>query len=256
MRGTTPYREYRLWRSDPRIRFDGIIHERVVPAILRVAQEDGRPIGDCDLLLEHEGYDGSQDQKHVRNLPLLRAELPRDPDNLFKHHHLARVLEGLGQEEEAAAMLADAAELARRRPGDPVGVLVFVDLVRVCRARGEDVTELLAEARARYPSNKLLWWVQAAANASSERYIEALDLLDQLLAVDVSALPGEGPAYDERIFGEFAHEARGLCLFRLGRYAEAADAYGSASQIDPSNLAYTAKRHVALGRTAPPAEPR
>ena len=33
-----------------------------------------------------------------------------------------------------------------------------------------------------------------------------------------------GPAYDERIFNEFAHEARGVCLFRLGRYAEAADA--------------------------------
>jgi tetratricopeptide (TPR) repeat protein len=249
MRGATPYREYRLWRNDERIRFEGIIHERVVPAIQRVALQDGRPIGDCDLLLEHEGYDGNQDHKHLRNLPLLRAELPRDPDNLFKHHHLARVLQDLGQEEEAAAVLSDAAELARRRPGDPLGVLVFVDLVRVCRDRGEDVTELLAEARARYPNNKLLWWVQAAAQASHGRYGESLELLDQLLAVDVSALPDEGPAYDQRIFGEFAYEARGLCLFRLGRYAEAADAYARASQIDPGNLAYRAKWHVALGRT-------
>jgi tetratricopeptide (TPR) repeat protein len=255
MLNATPYREYRLWRNDPRIRFEGIIHERVVPAIHRVALADGRAIGDCDLLLEHEGYDGSQDHKHVRNLPLLRAELPHDPENLFKHHHRARVLKGLGQEDEAATVLTDAAELARRRPGDPLGVLVFVDLVRGCRDRGEDVTELVAEARGRYPSNKLLWWVQAAAHASNGRYFESLELLDQLLAVDVSGLPDEGPAYDERIFGEYAHEARGLCLFRLGRYAEAAEAYGRASAIDPSNLAYRAKRHVALGRVERASEP-
>jgi tetratricopeptide (TPR) repeat protein len=256
MRDTTPYREYRLWRNDPRIRFEGIIHERVVPAIHRVALEDGRPIGDCDLLLEHMGYEGSQDHKHVRNLPLLRAELPHDPENLFKHHHLARVLQGLGQQEEAAVVLADAAELARRRPGDPLGVLVFVDLVRACRDQGEDITDLLAEARVRYPGNKLLWWIQAAAHASDAHYGDALELLDQLLSVDLSALPDEGPAYDQRIFGEFAHEARGLCLFRLGRYAEAADAYGRAAQIDPANLEYRAKRHVALGRSERPHEPK
>jgi tetratricopeptide (TPR) repeat protein len=255
MVNTTAYREYRLWRNDPRIRFEGIIHERVVPAIHQVANEDRRPIGDCELLLEHAGYDGSQDHKHLRNLPLLRAELPRDPENLFKHHHLARVLQGLGQEDEAAAVLSAAAEVARRRPGDPLGALVFIDLVRACRDRGEDVTGLLAEVRERYPDNKLLWWIQAAAHASNERYGAALELLDQLLGVDMSSLPDEGPAYDQRIFGEFTHEARGLCLFRLGRYSEAADAYHRASQIDPTNLAYRSKRHVALGRMQRAPEP-
>jgi tetratricopeptide (TPR) repeat protein len=256
MVNTTAYREYRLWRNDPRIRFEGIIHERIVPAIHRVANEDRRPIGDCDLLLEHAGYEGSQAHKHLRNLPLLRAELPHDPENLFKHHHLARVLQGLGQAEEAAAVLTGAAEVARRRPGDPLGALVFIDLVRACRDQGEDITELLGEARGRYPDNKLLWWVAAAAYASDGRYDEALQLLDRLLGVDVAALPDEGPAYDERIFGEFAHEARGLCLFRLGRYAEAAAAYGRASEIDPTNLPYRSKRHVALGRMQRAPEPK
>ncbi len=248
---STPYREYRLWRHDPRIRFRGRIHEKVTPAIAAVAALDRRPIGHCELLLTHIGYEGSQVHKHRRNLPLLEAELSRDPGNLFNRHHLARVLQGLGREDEAARVLADAVELARHRPADPLGVLVFTDLIRLRRRDGQDVTELLAEARRRYPDNKLLWWVEAAVAISEERYEDALKHLDRLLAVDVASLPDDGlAAYDERIFGEFSHEARGTCLFRLERYAEAAEAYSEASRIDPSNLAYRAKGKVAEGRAA------
>jgi glycosyltransferase involved in cell wall biosynthesis len=245
---STPYREHRLWRHDPRVRFRGRIHEKVTPAIAACAQAQGQPIGDCDLLLEHLGYEGDQAHKHRRNLPLLRAELSREPNNLFNRHHLARVLDGLGEHEEAGRVLSDAVEVARARRGDQLGVLVFTDLVRFRRQREEDVEELLAEARARYPDNKLLWWVEAAALISARRYGESLQLLDRLLAVDLAALPGQGPAYDARIFGEFAHEARGACLFQLGRYAESAEAYGRASRLNPANLGYRAKRSAALGR--------
>lgn len=245
---STPYLEYRLWRHDPRIRFTGQIHEKITPAIAAVAEADARPISDCDLLLTHVGYEGDQTHKHLRNLPLLRAELPRDPNNLFNRHHLARVLRGLDQQDEAEQVLRDAVELARRRPDDALGVLVFTDLVRLRRDRGEDVAELLDEARNRYPTNKLLWWVEAAYDLSHERYREALELLDRLIAVDLTTLPAEGTSYDERIFGEFAHDARGVCLFHLGRYSEAAEEYAKALRSEPTNLSYRAKRIVALGR--------
>jgi len=150
---STPYLEYRVWRQDPRIRFRGQIHEKVTPAIAAVARTDGRPISDCELLLTHVGYEGSQVHKHRRNLPLLRAELPREPENLFNRHHLSRVLRGLGEDDEAALVLAEAVEVARRRPDDELGVLVFTDLIRLRRERGEDAGALLAEARTRYPDN-------------------------------------------------------------------------------------------------------
>ena len=123
--------------------------------------------------------------------------------------------------------------------------------------RGESVDGLLAEARGLYPDNKLLWWVEAAALMSESRWEDALSVLDRLLAVDLESLPAEGPAYDARIFGEFTQEARGVCLFRLGRYAEAADAYAAAARADPDNLGYRAKWSVAAGRAraAAAAEP-
>jgi tetratricopeptide (TPR) repeat protein len=247
---STPYYEYRIWRHDPRIRFRGRIHEKVTPAISAVARADRRPITDCELLLTHVGYDGDQAHKHRRNLPLLRAELAHGSDNLFNRHHLARVLQGLDEKEEAGQVLTEATELARGMPSDPLGVLVFTDLVRLRDEQGEDVTELLAEARRRYPNNKFLWWIEAAHRIKQGRYADALELLDRLLAVDLAALPAEGVAYDARIFGEFAQQARGVCLFRLGRYREAADAYAAASRANPANLEYRAKYKVALGRAS------
>lgn len=245
---SSPYLEYRLWRNDPRIRFVGRIHEKVTPAIQRVSFVDRRPIGVCDLLLTHVGYEGDQTRKHRRNLPLLRAQLEDEPDNLFNRHHLARVLRGLGEDDEAEAVLADAVELARRRPHDPTGVLAFTDLVRLRRDRDEDVGELLAEARRLYPSNKLLWWLEATSLLAADRHLEALELLDRLLAVDLGSLAVDGPAYDERIFGEYAHEARGVALFRLGRYDEAAEAFTAAAQLDPENVRYRAKATAARSR--------
>jgi hypothetical protein len=57
----TPYYEYRLWRSDPRIRFAGVMHEQVVDAITAAAGEDGRSVDDwAGLLLQHVGYEGDQ----------------------------------------------------------------------------------------------------------------------------------------------------------------------------------------------------
>jgi tetratricopeptide (TPR) repeat protein len=247
--GMTPYREYRLWRNDPRIRFEGVIHEKVVPAIHAVAASDQRPVGLCDLQLTHVGYEGDQTRKHRRNLPLLRRQVRAEPENLFNWHHLARVLAGLGRPQAAERVLLHAIGIAEAKPcTDPCGVLAYGELIAIRHGRGEDVTGLLAQARGRYPRNCLLAWLEARSLTAGGRPADAIAALDWLLAVDTRRLPDEGPAYDERIFGELAHEGRGLCLFRLGRYAEAAQAYAAAARCAPGEPAYPVKRDLALAR--------
>jgi tetratricopeptide (TPR) repeat protein len=253
--GATPYREYRLWRSDPRIRFEGVIHEKVVPAIHAVGDADRRPIGVCDLLLEHVGYEGDQTRKHRRNLPLLRTQLAREPDNIFNWHHLARVLTGLGSPTEAEEALAHGVELARSKPFvDPLGVLVFSDLISLRYQRGEDVTDLLSDARMRYPDNWILVWLEARVLIDQGRYDEALARFDQLAAVDTSRLADVdgGPSYDARLFDDLAHGGRGLCLFRLERYAESAEAYAEAARLAPNDPTYRTKQHLARTRANSP----
>ena len=92
--------------------------------------------------------------------------------------------------------------------------------------------------------------MQGTVRLDAGRYVEALDIADSLLALDRAALPLDGPAYDERIFGEFAHELRGIALFKLERYGEAAEAFAAASGLAPDNLAYRLKEQAARGRIA------
>ena len=248
---STPYREYRIWRHDPRIRFEGVIHEKVVPAIQRVSEHDRAPIGTADLLLTHVGYEGDQTHKHRRNLPLLRRQLAVEPGNLFNLHHLARVLEGLGEPDEAEQVLEQAVAIVRAgRQADPLGALASADLVRLRDRRCEEVGPLLAEVRGWYPGNRLLVFIEGRHLLGRERYDEAIACFDELLATDVATLPDLGPAYDARIFGVLSHDARALCLFRLGRDAEAAAAWERAAAEAPDDPSFAAKRRAALARAA------
>ncbi len=258
--GATPYREYRLWRNDARIRFRGAIHENVVPAIHAVAAMDRRPIGTCDLLLEHVGYEGDQTRKHLRNLPLLQRQVKITPENLFLWHHLSRVLAGLGRWQPAKDVLRHAIELSTAAGHtDYCGVLLFTELISMRMTDGEDVADLLREGRAAYPGNYVLLWQEARHLVAAGQPEPALARFDKLLTVDLDGLPDVGPAYDQRLFGESAHEGRGLCLMRLGRFAEAAAAYGEAERCDPGNPEFAVKKKLALSlssrvQTRPPRE--
>ena len=246
----TPYFEYRLWRNDPRIRFRGVMHERVVDDIKLVGVQDRMAIGDWpELALDHVGYDGDQRAKHGRNLPLLEEQLRREPGNVYNWRHLGQVLGALARDAEAHAALARAVELARLQdPPTGDGSLAWGELVRHRHDRGHDVRQLLAEGRERWPEQWQLVWIEAHVHLDAGRLAPAEQCFRRLLEVDVEELPVRGVAYDERIFGAFSLECLGLTLFRQGRYREAAEAYTRAQKLDPTNLAYEVKRVLAEAR--------
>ena len=256
--GWTPYLEYRLWRSDPRVRFRGVIHEKIVDALADVAIDDGGRIGVCDLALDHVGYEGDQTRKHLRNLPMLEAQLETEPDNIFNWTHLARVFRGLGRDAESDAALDRAVSLARLITDEHGGV-AWVDLVELRRQQGDDVTELVAEGRARWPDNWALVWHEGRAHLAAGRNEAAAACFTEILTVDPSA--PSSVSYDGRMFGADPRASLGLALFRMGRYAEAAEAYAAAERLEPGVEEFRVKRMLAEARLTrtprpgPPARP-
>lgn len=247
------YVEYRIWRNDPAIRFEGIIHESVVPAIVRLANRERRPIRTADLVLRHVGYEGDQRLKHLRNLPLLRRELARNPTNLFVRHHLFRVLRGLGHEEEAEAVLIEALSLveAGERSGsiDELGALIFGEAIRRRGALGEETGELVTHALALYPENCAFLVMEARRLMAQRRFEAAIERVERVLEIARRQEPSM-VAYDRRLLGETPHEIKALCLFRLGRYAEAATEYAKASELAPEDASYRVKRDLAAAMAA------
>jgi len=253
--GWTPYREYRLWRHQPDIRFRGVIHESMVPAIVAVAERERQVISDLDTLtIQHLGYEGDQRHKHARNEPMLRAAIEQDPERLFLYDHLARILEDLGRDAEARAVWRTGIEVARRAATTlPDEILLWVDLLVHALTRDDpddDIVVLLGEARARYPGNPSVEFATAAHDlttgdpAAAERRFLALTELDLDTIVDT------GAAYDGRIFGAWAWNGIGLARFALGDDAGALEAFRNAEAADPENEAYRTRRRLAEVRAA------
>ena len=122
--GWTPFREYRLWRNRPDIRFEGHIHETVVAAIQGAADADGLRIDPFDrFTIRRSGDEGDRADTRARDEPLLLAELARHPDRPFVYDHLARVYEARGtasarsrRGRKASPRVARAHRGAPRRP--------------------------------------------------------------------------------------------------------------------------------------------
>ena len=242
----TPCLEYRLWRNDSRIRFTGAVHNRVIDVLHEIAEAEGRPIGICELTLDHLGLADDQTHKHKRNLPLLRAQLEVEPTNGVSWMHLSRVLRGLGRAEEGRQALERAFALAWEAEAEDGGV-ACADLVRLKHDRGEETSVLLAECRVRWPDNWMLVWIEGQLYLEAARYEQAIACFRQLLEVD-AGLP-QPVIYDERIFGSWAQDALGLALSRLGRYREAAEAYAEAERLEPTVAEYRVKRRLFQSRS-------
>ena len=244
----TPYAEPRLFRNDPRIRFQGVIHESVRKGIEDVALSDGKETGTCDLTLHHVGYEDDQAYKNARNVPLLRARLACDPDHLYSWWHLGLSLQLSGDDEGAIAAwtrgmaVARARAPAARRLDDSLSALA---LIKLKIRRGELVEEALQEAVSLYPGQLALRWIEATRALERGDLEVARPSLEVLAAIDAEAFFDPQIAYEKILFRYLAKEALALCHFRAGRYAEAARFYRLAAQAHPDPGACEIKARLA-----------
>jgi tetratricopeptide (TPR) repeat protein len=246
--GFTRYREHRLFRRRPDLRFRGVIHESILPALHAITASERAFVADSDIAIDHLGYDGDLAAKHRRNRPMLEARLAGDPDHVYSRDHLGLVLLASGDERgaEIAWRSAIASVIAQAAPG-PGDVLPFLHLASLLVDRGRDARAVLDDARARFPGDHALAWLDARATLESGDAAGALPIFERLAGIDAERLCGT-TAWDASIFGANAHAAAGLCAFRLGRYAESAAHYARAEALAPENAEFRAKRQLAEAR--------
>jgi tetratricopeptide (TPR) repeat protein len=251
--GWTAYSELRLFRNDPRIRFQGAIHESHWPGVDAVARTEGLEIGTCDLRLHHVGYEADQRPKNQRNIPLLRDTLARDPDHLFCWWHLGECLRLAGHEDAAEETWLSGITRLRARPPErrPLSdSLLHVALVKLRYARGAPVDDLLAEAMIFFPSNLALQWMGAQLAVDRGQLEAARPILERLAAIDADTFFEPELAYDGALFGHLSTELLALCHFRAGRFSEAGRLYRAAERTSPDPAACDLKARLSQLRAA------
>lgn len=240
--GYTSYREYRIFLNDPRIRFEGVIHESMVAGMNNAAEEDGLAIGDSPFSIIHTGYDGELTHKHERNLPLLKKQIENDPGRMYLRWQLGVAMKGLGDAPGAERAWTEALRMTRAKGANVAheDSHVYYEMICLLAERGEDIGPLLGEALALFPDNYLFIWTHGKALVQEGRLGEAAEVFESLLAVDPDSLTGP-LAYNARIFGELSHEPLAGCYFRLGRLAESEAHYARALALDADNAEYKTK---------------
>ena len=251
--GWTPFREYRLWRNRDDVRFQGHIHETVVPAIGVAAAAEGLRVDPFDLLtIEHLGYEGDQPAKRARDEPMLTAELARHPERAFVYDHLARVYEAAGDGDRAVEVWKRGIAVARaRNRSHPDDRLLYVDLIHHLLAGGvvdDELAVLVQEARGAFDRTPTLELAAARLAFATGRPRDALEPLAWLVELDADAIIETGGSYDARVFGEWAWSLIGLCRFALGDDPAAADAFRRAEQYAPGDESYAVRRRLAEAR--------
>jgi glycosyltransferase involved in cell wall biosynthesis len=235
--GFTPYREYRLWRNRPDIRFEGRMHETPVPDLRRIVAEEGLEILDTEVFrIRHDGYEGDQTAKHLRNLPLLEQRVVELPTRVYLWNHLGNVRAALGDHAGALAAWQTGVDVVRRLGlVDRTDVLAYAGLGLELVRRGTAISELCDELDALAPWYRTRIWMRAEDHRVQGRYDDAIAALHELAALR-AAEPDPTLSYNEAMFTDWVWDRLTTCYLRKGDRRSAAAVYEAAAREHPGRL--------------------
>lgn len=248
--GKTRYREPRIFRNHPDIRFTGTIHETHLAQLDAYLNKTGRQLVHSELALDHLGYDGSQDHKHIRNLPLLKKRVAATPEHIFSWVHLGATYAGMGEAKKAGQAWTQGLEKVRSKLNPlPRDCLPYLTMLYHREQEGMELDELLTEALTLFPDNLGLHWINACQMVNQKRYSDAIEVLLPFSNIDAENYIEPVFAYDQRLFSVWVHDALGICYFHLDQPVAAEFHFTLAETAEPSRER-CAKRLLARSRVS------
>lgn len=253
----TPYGEMRLFQRDPRIRFQGAMHETMIPGIERMCDEDGLSIcQQYNVSVFHLGYDGDQSHKHDRNLPLLVAAIGENPVRVYLRYHIGTTLHVLGRADEAAAQLREGMRLAAgdsaSRQAKVEGTMCAQTLAEIELEAGrvKAALDVVKSGHSLFCENLALKWQEARCLVASGEYQQSQVLLEPIAALDADTFFDERIAYEKSLFREDTHGLIGAARFHSGDFAGASESYKTALKHAPGSVELRAKKALCDARAA------
>jgi len=182
---TAFYIEYcRLFRRHPAIRFEGAIHEQILPSIERI----GGKVLRTDIVIHHWAYAATEDKKRCRaerNLRYLLAEVKRVPDDPFVHFNLGMTYRELRQQDMAIrsfhrALDKDDGHIKRELIGQ-----IHLSLAKLYLESGNSAkTAYHAHQISTYePDNPLSYYILATLAVTNNQFNTAIKYLEGAIQI-------------------------------------------------------------------------
>jgi len=224
----------RIFFNDGHLCYRGLVHNRLEHAT--AAGREPSFAAAAELEIEHFGYDPSiqrRKRKSERSLPLIRAELERDPSSPVYRWYLAREYGVLGRLEDALSIL-EPLVLELTGSGQVAFYNAACTFLQAVEARSVEAeyAETLARIHAQAPRHPEFLWSRARLHAATGARDEAIEAA--LSAVQ--ALDSSEPALGAVRPGHIAWRARELAAEQLlakGAYARALACYQACIDTRP-----------------------
>jgi hypothetical protein len=215
--GGTRVDHVKLFRNRPNLRWEGRIHEQILPSL----HQGGGRIVRLDAIVLHSGYDTSsegQARKHARDDRLLDLDLQDQPTNPFRLFNRGMTDHYRGNHEAAVQWLRRSLQFSG--PSDSqvrkVYALLSVSLRQLGRL--DEAMTTLEEGLAAVGEDPELHFQMAYLLSSQEEFPRAKEHYLRCLHADTS---GHFSSMDRGILGyKTYHNLAGVCRM-LGSYAQA-----------------------------------
>ncbi|RMF35665.1 MAG: glycosyltransferase [Chlorobiota bacterium] len=170
----------RLFRNDERLRYDGIVHEQILPSILHA----GFRIAPSSITIEHHGYVHDPPilrRKQERNLRLLDRAIEREPKSAFYRLHRARTLMALGYFDRARTDL-EWARCAAQNDGMLLPqILLQHSLLAALEGRDGDALASAQESLRFVPDHPMSWFLIGDIHERRGNVRAALDAYERAM---------------------------------------------------------------------------
>lgn len=183
----------RMFRNLPGLQYRYRIHEQAIPSLVSAAEPLGLDLHPSDVVIVHYGYSEAvieSRRKIERNLRLFRLQLEEYPEDvycLYKYGDFLRQIEK--PPEEIIEVLSKAYRLATVQPpskwrqmpfAGEICALLGLELAK--KDRPEEADRILRTGLARFMPTPNLHYIAAGVASHFERFEEALEHYERLLA--------------------------------------------------------------------------
>ncbi len=188
----------RFFRRHPKIFFEGVVHEQVLPSLIRM----NKTIANSDLFIEHLGYGESLEkinEKCLRNSEMLLRQLEKNPLDYYAHYQLGNTYGVMQRYDEAEVHLLKAVEHDRNVSirGSASNILVELEMHRSNLDRAE---HWCRKSLNYVPVQVMAYWFLSGILTHKKKFEEALQMIEHVrrnskkptgLAHDLSIAEGE-----------------------------------------------------------------